>query len=165
MVASLSCSHPMVAPSGSLLSITITIFTCISLFLSPNRMTSAPSVVSSARLMSRGSEQAQPFPPLLIPATTDVPSEPDSSPLSRPIVDEYEASRSWKRLLRVLNHVYKNVCGHATLSEMKTLLLRNNLWMAAASKYVQSVVQRCPGRRTTTNPQPSRKVSLSSLWR
>lgn len=54
--------------------------------------------------------------------------------------DDDAAALSWKRLRLVLYCIDKQVCVKATLSDMKTLLVRNNLYTTAASQHVQPVV-------------------------
>lgn len=49
--------------------------------------------------------------------------------------------------------------------DIKVLLHRNGTLNDFVSKYVDSVVENCPSCRSSSQPQPSRKVSLASLSR
>lgn len=42
--------------------------------------------------------------------------------------------RPWKEVKLILDKLHKHVCGHATYSEIKPLLKRNNLWSNEAKK-------------------------------
>lgn len=68
-------------------------------------------------------------------------------------------------LNKILNRVHTHVCGHATYSDIKTLLQRNNIWSDQAESQLQTMVATCTNCRAMSKPQPSRKVSLSSLSR
>lgn len=49
------------------------------------------------------------------------------------------------------------------MTDFQILLKRSNLWNAAVAKYVTEVISKCTACRSTAPPQPSRKVSISSL--
>lgn len=69
----------------------------------------------------------------------------------------------WPVLKRILDKVHVHVCGHASFSDIKTLLQRNNLWNHATEHYVTETVKQCPHCLKSVCPKPSRKVSLSLL--
>lgn len=81
--------------------------------------------------------------------------EPQSSPTARP----------WLETRRVIDKVHRHTCGHASYSDMRTLLQRNNYWSEAAQRYLADVVQRCEHCIASSTPLPSRKVALGSLDR
>ena len=42
----------------------------------------------------------------------------------------------WSELLKIIDKVHKHVCGHANLSDIQTLLQRNNMWSLKVEKYL-----------------------------
>ena len=72
-------------------------------------------------------------------------------------------SKPWSKVKGIVDKVHKHVCGHATLTDIRILLERNDMWNAAVEEYVSQLLQRCRSCRATAPPQPSRKVSISSL--
>ena len=59
------------------------------------------------------------------------------------IVEDSEKLRSWTDLKKIIGKVHKHVCGHASLSDMKTLLERNGLWSSEVEKYLCRVAESC----------------------
>ena len=57
------------------------------------------------------------------------------------------------------------MCGHAKLSDMQTLLERNNLWNHEGETYLNRIVNPCYNCARCYEPKKVRKVSLSSLNR
>lgn len=70
---------------------------------------------------------------------------------------------SWSDVKRIIDKIHKHVCGHASFSDFKLLPERNFLWNDAVSRYLSEVVNACPACRSTATPQPSHKISISSL--
>ena len=71
--------------------------------------------------------------------------------------------RPWNEVKRIIDKVHKHICGHASFSDIRTLLERNDMWSKEVEKYISSTVETCHGCRATSFPNPSRKVSLTSL--
>lgn len=59
--------------------------------------------------------------------------------------------------------MHKHVCGYANCTDYTLLLERNDLCNEAAAAYVAQSIENCTACRTTVAPQPSKKVSISSL--
>lgn len=72
---------------------------------------------------------------------------------------------SWNETKSIINKVHRHVCGHANYTDMRLLLERNNMWSDVVSDYVGNIIESCTACRSTAPPQPSRKVSISSLSR
>lgn len=70
---------------------------------------------------------------------------------------------SWSDVKKVVDKVHRHVCGHASFTDYKLLLERNGLWNNVIAAYLTEVVNGCTACRSTSVPQPSRKVSISSL--
>lgn len=68
-------------------------------------------------------------------------------------------------ICKIINHVHQHVCGHAKYSDMKTPLQRNNILAEAVQNQLQKTVSVFLNSRATAKPQPSHKMSLSSLKR
>ena len=69
----------------------------------------------------------------------------------------------WSNIKKIIEKFHKHVYGHANLSDMETLLKRNNLWSNEIEKYLSRITREfflCT--RTCEEKQP-RKVSISSL--
>ena len=49
----------------------------------------------------------------------------------------------WYELKIIIDKVHKNVCGHASLSDIKILLKQNNIWTEEAENYLNRVVDTC----------------------
>lgn len=77
----------------------------------------------------------------------------------------HSASEDWPRLRRIIDRVHKHVCGHASFSYMRTLLLRNKLWTPKVQSYLVEKVTECTDCRASSTPPPNRRVSLSFLDR
>lgn len=50
------------------------------------------------------------------------------------------AETSWKEVKTVIARVHKHVCGHATLTDFRTLLEQNDLWNDGVSKYTAHIM-------------------------
>lgn len=70
---------------------------------------------------------------------------------------------SWFYLMRIVDKVHNHVCGHANLTDMKLLFERNDLWSDVVEEYLFDTMKIGTSCRATAWPQPSRKVSISSL--
>ena len=72
------------------------------------------------------------------------------------VIKEAKFVLPWPELKKTSDEVHKHVCGHASVSEIKILLKRNNNWTGASS---------CWDCTKNYEPQKARKVSLSSVSR
>ena len=81
------------------------------------------------------------------------------------VVGDPENIRSRKELTKIVDKVHKRVCGHASLSDMKILLERNDLWTPEVAKCLNSLIDSCEKCARTCEPKQVRKVSLSSYNR
>lgn len=72
-------------------------------------------------------------------------------------------TRPWSEVKRIIDKVHKHISGHASFSDIRTLLERNDMWSKEVEKYLSRTVETCHGCRATSLPKPSRKVSLTSL--
>lgn len=77
--------------------------------------------------------------------------------------DSSTTDMPWPELKKVLDRVHTHVCGHASYSDIKTLLERNNLWNDASRHYISSTMQNCVHCMKSASPKPTRKVSLHML--
>ena len=80
-------------------------------------------------------------------------------------LQEIHADRPWSEIKKIVDKVHKHVCGHASYTDIKTLLERNKLWNPAVHKYLSTTVERCPSCNVTAEPKQERQVSLSTLNR
>lgn len=71
----------------------------------------------------------------------------------------------WKEVQAIVDNVHGHAWGHASLTDTRLLLERNNLWTEAAAEYVSQIIENCTVCPATAPPQPSRKVSTSTLSR
>lgn len=69
----------------------------------------------------------------------------------------------WIDVKRIVDKVHKHVCGHSNLTDIRMFLERNNIWNNAVEKYVNDLLKNCRSCKSTAPPQPSRKVSISSM--
>eukprot|EP00178_Gracilaria_changii_P016470 TRINITY_DN4728_c0_g1_i1.p1 TRINITY_DN4728_c0_g1~~TRINITY_DN4728_c0_g1_i1.p1 ORF type:complete len:805 (-),score=91.02 TRINITY_DN4728_c0_g1_i1:529-2943(-) len=74
-------------------------------------------------------------------------------------------NHQWSKVKHIVDKVHKHVCGHATYTDIKTLLQRNQLWDDTIEKYLSRTLEECTSCTTTARPQPPRKVSISSMSR
>lgn len=72
---------------------------------------------------------------------------------------------SWNETKSIIDKVLRHVCGHANYTDMRLLLKRNNMCSDVVFDYVGNIIESCNACRSTALPQPSRKVSISSLSR
>lgn len=72
---------------------------------------------------------------------------------------------NWTSVKKLVDRVHRHVFRHATFSDMRTLLIRNNLWNDQVQHYLASVVTSCTSCKASSTPPPNRRVSLSSLNR
>lgn len=77
----------------------------------------------------------------------------------------HSARLDWKAMKKIVDKVHNHVCGHASFSDIKTLLERNNLFTDECAKYLTTVLDQCNSCIRTSEPKPARKVSLSSISR
>jgi len=75
------------------------------------------------------------------------------------------SKRPWNEVRRIVDKVHRHVCGHASFSDMKTLLKRNDLWNHEIKKYLIDKIEVCTNCAHTSEPRKMRKVSLSALNR
>lgn len=47
--------------------------------------------------------------------------------------------KPWSEVKGLVNKAYKHVCGHAALTDLKTLLQRNDFWSEEIVQYVAGV--------------------------
>lgn len=69
----------------------------------------------------------------------------------------------WKQVKRIIEKVHKHVFRHASLTDFRALLERNNLWNSTIANYVSRIVSECRECRSTAPPIPSRKDSISTM--
>lgn len=74
-------------------------------------------------------------------------------------------ARPWNQVKAIFDKVQSHVCGHGSLTDMSLLLQRKNLWTEPVADHVHQLIESCVSCRATAPPQPSRKVSISSLSR
>ena len=72
---------------------------------------------------------------------------------------------SFPKLKKIVDTVHRHVCGHASFSDIKTLLDRNGIWNADTEKYLSHKIETCHSCRHTSNPTRARKVSISTMCR
>ena len=70
---------------------------------------------------------------------------------------------TWPYIKRIIDRVHKHVCGHAAYSDIRTLLKRNNMLNQTVQHYLGRVIHSFHNCVQSSSPQPTRKVSLSSL--
>lgn len=71
-------------------------------------------------------------------------SSPSLSCLSAsPHATEKRVLDSWAETRRIVDKVHRHVCGHATFSDMRTLLIRNGLWNESVQHYLATKVSQC----------------------
>ena len=70
---------------------------------------------------------------------------------------------TWPYVKRIVDRVHRHVCGHAAYSDIRTLLERNDMWTSSVKHYLDRIIQQCANCVKSSRPQPTRKVSLSSL--
>jgi len=97
-----------------------------------------------------------------IPLTVFVPECQLSSALSG-INGNLMADEPWCEVKAVVDKVPKHVCGHANFTDMRMLLERNGLWNDTVEDYVDKLISDCTACRSTAPPQPSHKVSISTM--
>lgn len=71
----------------------------------------------------------------------------------------------WTDARRVVDRVHRHVCGHASYSDMRTLLIRNGIWSQQVQSYLAQTVSECNKCVASASPPPNRRVSLASLDR
>ena len=69
----------------------------------------------------------------------------------------------WPKLKHLLDRIHQHVCGHGSLSDIKTLLQRNNLWTNETHQYIAKLMQDCAHCVHSSEPKPPRKVSLHMM--
>lgn len=73
--------------------------------------------------------------------------------------------RSWSDVKKIIDRIRRHGCGHSEFGDMNMLLERNKLWLHEVENYLKQSIARCLGCRSASLPQPSSKVSLSTLNR
>ena len=76
-----------------------------------------------------------------------------------------DPNRPWPQLKRIVDRAHEHTCGHATFSDIRSLLSRNQLWTPAVEHYLSTVIDKCYNCITASAPMPSRRVAISSLNR
>lgn len=92
-------------------------------------------------------------------SASNIQSPTNSTLMQNPILT------SWDSVKKVVDRVHRHVCGHATFSDMRTLLIRNRLWSNEVQHYLSQTVSECVSCKASSTPPPNRRVSLSSLNR
>jgi len=93
--------------------------------------------------------------PTRVLAGRSVSVQPSNAPLKQ----------SWAETTRIVDKVHKHTCGHSTYGDIRTLLQRNGIWNDEVRQYLAESVERCPHCLASAQPQPNRKVALSTLNR
>lgn len=70
---------------------------------------------------------------------------------------------SWSSVRHLVDRVQHHAYGHASYCDIRTLLMRSNLWNAKVRHYLETVVAQSLSCSASTNPPPNHKVSLASL--
>ncbi len=81
------------------------------------------------------------------------------------VIQETDCNRAWSDIKKIVDKDHKHVCGHAELSDMQTLLERNNSWNHEVKTYLNRIVDSCSNCARCYEPKQARKVFLSSLNR
>lgn len=68
---------------------------------------------------------------------------------------------SWNDTKHLIEKVHKHVCGHASFSDFKMLMERNNIWNYSVEDYVCQLINNCRSCKKSALPSPYRKVSIS----
>lgn len=95
----------------------------------------------------------------------------DCKPLSLSCLSEVPSAvecamtDNWFKLRRVVDRDYLHMCGHASCSDMCTLLSRKRLWIHHLQQYLAAIVAKCHECKAVSSPPPYRRVSISSLDR
>lgn len=66
---------------------------------------------------------------------------------------------------RLIDKVHSHIYGRAEFSDYQIRLECNGLWFDSVHEYLKEIIAKCPACRATSNPQPSRKVAISTLWK
>lgn len=51
--------------------------------------------------------------------------------------------KSWNVVTSIIDKFHKHTCGHSTISDIRLVLQRNELWNAAVDQYVNEIVSNC----------------------
>lgn len=71
---------------------------------------------------------------------------------------------SWLEVKEVIDRVHHHFCGLANSTDFKRLFERDNMWNDTVISYVAELVRDSIACHAIAPPQPSRKVSISSLF-
>lgn len=85
---------------------------------------------------------------------------------ANPILDSAPVSlegMNWSDIRRF--RVHNHGCGHATFSDIRTLLVRNKLWNDNVQKYIVKTMTEFQSCKASPPPPPSCRVSLASINR
>ena len=63
----------------------------------------------------------------------------------------------WKELKRVVDRIHRHVCGHASFSDIRTLLVRNKLWSPEVQAYLSKTVAECNDCIASSTPPQTGK--------
>lgn len=66
---------------------------------------------------------------------------------------------------QVIDKIHHHVYGVASFTDMKLLLQRNNIWYEKVKHYIGDMLPERTSCRASTPSQPSRMVSISSLFK
>lgn len=77
--------------------------------------------------------------------------------------DYSQAGMPWKKLKHVLDRAHSHEFGHSNYNDIKTLLMRKNLWIEDCASYLSKVVLSCRSCHETDLPTKSRTVSLNNF--
>ena len=92
-------------------------------------------------------------------------SENNEAPVLSCLNGNISKKPSRNQVKAIVDKVHKQVCGHTNLTDMRLILQCNGLWNDIVCDYASQLIESCVSCRATASPQPSRKVSISSLSR
>lgn len=69
----------------------------------------------------------------------------------------------WPSINRLVDKVHRHVRGHASISDFKMILTRNDFSYECVEGYLIRTVEKCSSYRRLALTRPNRKVSLSSM--
>ena len=77
------------------------------------------------------------------------------------IIEESINFQPWSELRKMINKVFKLICGHASFSGIQILWNRNNMWTDEVEKVVYRGVNSCSDCAKISEPNRAQKVSLT----
>lgn len=69
---------------------------------------------------------------------------------------------NWSKLRCIVDHMHRHTCGHASYTEVRTLLARNGLWSEQVQSYLDSIFRPCSDCKASSTPSPNRGISITS---